>query len=147
MTRSMIFQDDATPAGNAIAVIALNRLGRLLGELRYTDAAERCTRRALPSMKESPGAHASFLIALQEAILPPPHLLISSNDDKKGAALKKWVESNYRVDCYLIGPADRTLPGILREYHSDKPVTAWLCRGMHCLPPAHSREELEAMLA
>ncbi|MEE4218945.1 MAG: thioredoxin domain-containing protein [Xanthomonadales bacterium] len=147
MTRSMIFQDDATPAGNAIAVIALNRLGRLLGELRYTDAAERCSRRALPSMQESPGAHASFLIALQEAILPPAQLVISANNEKQGASLKQWVESNYRVDCYLIGPADPTLPGILGEYHSDKPVTAWLCRGMHCLPPAHSRQELEAMLS
>ena len=36
--------------------------------------------------------------------------------------------------------------GILKEYRSDKPVTAWLCRGMHCLPPAHSREELEGLL-
>ena len=146
MTRSMIFQDDATPAGNAIAVLALNRLGRLLGEVRYTDAAERCIRRALPAMEEAPGGHASLLVALQEAMLPPPHLVILANDEKQGTLLKQWVGSNYRVDCYLIAPPDATLPGILKEYRSEKPVTAWLCRGMHCLPPVHSRQELESIL-
>ena len=36
IARSMIFQDDATPAGNAIAVSALQKLGALTGKLHYT---------------------------------------------------------------------------------------------------------------
>jgi uncharacterized protein YyaL (SSP411 family) len=146
MTRSMIFQDDATPAGNAIAVLALNRLGRLVGDMRYTDAAEKCIRRALPFIKESPGGHASLLIALQEAVVPPKHLVITAIDAERGDSLKQWVEANYRVDCYLIGPADTTLPGILSEYSSEESATAWLCRGMHCLPPVHTREQLRELL-
>jgi uncharacterized protein YyaL (SSP411 family) len=146
MGRRMIFQDDATPAGNAIAVMALNRMAHLLGEPAYSQAADRCLARAMPQIGESPVAHASFLSALQETVQPPPQLIISGIDPEQQSALKQWVESHYRVDCYLIGPADDSLPGILRNFRSDDPVTAWLCRGMNCLPPVRSQEELETLL-
>ena len=146
MLRTMIFQDDATPSGNAIAVRSLHRLSRLLGEPRYGAAADRCLRRALPQLRQSPGGHPGMLVALQEATLPPPHLVIGANDPEAGAALKSWVEGRYRLDCYLIGAADGSLPGILKDYRGDEPVTAWLCRGLHCLPPAHSRDELKRLL-
>jgi uncharacterized protein YyaL (SSP411 family) len=146
ITRSMIYQDDATPAGNAGAILALNRLARLLGEPRFATAAERCLRRAVPQLRESPLAHASLLIALQDTVRPPPHLVIGGTDASAAASLKRWVEDDYRVDCYLIGPPDPGLPGMLSGYRSAEPVTAWLCRGMHCLPPVHSRAELKSLL-
>ena len=146
MGRRMIFQDDATPAGNAIAVAALNRMAHLLGEAAYSQAADRCLARAMPQISESPMAHASFLSALQETVQPPPQLIISGSDPEQQSALKQWVESHYRVDCYLIGPADDSLPGILQNFRSDDPVTAWLCRGMNCLPPVRSQEELKTLL-
>jgi uncharacterized protein YyaL (SSP411 family) len=69
--RSMIFQDDATPAGNAIAIPALNRLGRLLGDTRYTDAADRCMRRSAGQLADSPMACSSLLPACSQ---PAPSL-------------------------------------------------------------------------
>ena len=146
ITRSMIFQDDATPSGNAIAIVALNRLGRLIGDLRYTEAADRCLARAMAPLGENPMAHSSLLSALRDSVQPPPHLVVSGTDAQKQSELKRWAESRYQVDCYVIGPADGTLPGILREYQTDDPVTAWLCRGLHCLPPVSSRDELEQLL-
>ena len=146
ITRSMIFQDDATPAGNAGAILALNRLGRLVGETRYTAAADRCLQRAAARLKDSPLAHAGLLPALQDAVRPPPHLVIGGSDGDAGASLKRWVETNYRVDCFLVGSPDQSLPGILAEYSSAEPVTAWLCRGMRCLPPVRTRAELEPLL-
>jgi uncharacterized protein YyaL (SSP411 family) len=41
MHRSKSLSDDATPAGNGIAAHALVRMGYLLGETRYLDAADR----------------------------------------------------------------------------------------------------------
>ena len=144
--RSMLFQDDATPAGNASAILGLNRLGRLLGEVTYTRAADRCLDRAMPSVKEVPIAHGSLVKALIDAAYPPPHLVIRGTNSEQASQLKEWVDDNYRLDCYLIRPSDRELPGILGEYRSDGPVTAWLCRGMQCLPPASTRDELEQQL-
>jgi uncharacterized protein YyaL (SSP411 family) len=146
ITRSMIFQDDATPAGNPGAILALNRLARLIGEPRFGAAAERCLQRGARHLQDGPLAHASLLIALQDAVRPIPHLVIGGTDAEAAASLKRWVENDYQVNCYLIAPPDRGLPGVLSGYVTERPVAAWLCRGMHCLPPAHSTEDLKSLL-
>jgi uncharacterized protein YyaL (SSP411 family) len=146
ITRHMPFQDDATPSGNAIAIVALNCLGRLLGETRYTAAAERCLRRGIQRLQESPLAHATLLPALMDALHPPSKLVLGGMESDAQDAMKRWAESRYRLDCYLVGPAVDQLPGILREFRSDQPVTAWLCRGTQCLPPVHSQAELDRLM-
>ena len=149
ITRSMIFQDDATPSGNGIAALALNRLARLLGEPRYGAAAERCLRRAMPRIAENPLAHAALLLALRDATTPPPQLVICGSDPAEQAAWKRWAEGRYGVDCYMVGTsaaAGTGLPGILGEFRAHGSATAWLCMGMRCLPPAHSRDELERLM-
>jgi uncharacterized protein YyaL (SSP411 family) len=146
ITRLMPWQDDATPSGNGIAIIALNRLGRLLGEARYTGAADRCLRRATPRLRESPLAHNTLLPALMDAVQPPPKLIIGGTQSNAQDAMKRWAESRYRLDCYVVGPAVDPLPGILREFRSDQPATAWLCRGTQCLPPVHSTGELDRLM-
>jgi uncharacterized protein YyaL (SSP411 family) len=144
--RTMPFQDDATPSGNGIAVFALNRLGRLLGEQRYTSAAERCLARAMPRLRENPLAHATLLPAMLDAWRPPSKLVLGGTDPEAQGAMKRWVESRYRLDCYLVGPTVDRMPGMLREFRSDQPVTAWLCRGTQCLPPVHSQDDLDRMM-
>jgi uncharacterized protein YyaL (SSP411 family) len=146
ITRSLILQDDATPAGNAIAVMSLRRLAHLVGEPRYAEAADRCMRRAGPRLSESPLGHASLLRALAEEAAQIPHLVIAGTDPQEKSALKEWAEGRYRVDCYLPGPNTEGLPGILQAYRSDEPVTAWLCRGTNCLPPVNSKAELKELM-
>lgn len=147
IARSMVFQDDATPAGNAVAVSALNRLGHLLGEPRYCAAAERCIRRALPVARQAPGGHAAMAVAMHELISPAPHVIVCGQDDAACRELKQWLDGFDRLDCYWLESPDESLPGMLRDYRSDTAVTAWLCRGTVCLPPVHTREELERLLA
>ena len=146
IARSMIFQDDATPAGNAIAVSALQKLGALTGELHYTKAAQRCLARSMDLLGQSPLACTSLLPVLQESVNPRPHIIISGTDVQQCEALKQWVNTGYQVDCYLIGQAQDSLPGILSQYLSCEPVTAWVCHGMRCMPPAESREALKQRL-
>jgi hypothetical protein len=146
MTRSMLFQDDATPAGNAAALRALDRLGRLLGDTRYTQAAARCLARAVPAIQEAPAGHAGFVAALREAAVPPAHLVIAGTDPAACERLQRWLRRYDRLDCYLLAPDGKDLPGSLGAYQTREDVAAWLCRGMTCLPPVHSREELEELL-
>ena len=142
IARPLLFQDDATPAGNAAAASGLDRLGHLLGEPRYNRAAERCLQRALPQIGESPMACASMLPALRRVVEPPLHLVLAGHDPERLAELKKWAEGQDRVDCYLLGPPDDRLPGVLGSYRTEEPATAWLCRGAQCLPPVHTVEDL-----
>jgi len=146
IARSMIFQDDATPAGNAIAVSALQKLGALTGGFDYTKAAQRCLDRSMDLLRQSPLACASLLPVLQESVNPRPHIIISGTDARQCEELKQWVNTGYQVDCYVIGQARDSLPGILAEYRSSEPVTAWVCHGMQCMPPAESREALKQLL-
>jgi uncharacterized protein YyaL (SSP411 family) len=145
----MIFHDDATPAGNGSAALALNRLARLLGEMRYADAAERCLRRALPRAEESPLGHTAVLLALRDAESPPAQLLIAGKDP---GAIREWkarAAAAGITNSYPIGdPGDENanLPGILGACATDRPASAWLCLGMRCLPPAHDDQAFERLL-
>jgi uncharacterized protein YyaL (SSP411 family) len=147
ITRSMLHQDDATPSGNGIASMALNRLGRLLGNAHYTAAAERCLARGLPQLQESPLGHATLLRALHDAVQPPPKLVLAGTDPQALQLIKQRVAARYRLDCYLLGEKTDGLPGMLSEFCTERPVTAWLCRGTQCLPPVHSEEELDHLMS
>jgi len=147
ITRSMLYQDDATPSGNGSAIIALNRLGRLLGETRYMEAAERCLSRGLPQLQESPLGHATLLRALQDSVWPPPKLVLAGTDPEAQAAMKQRAATQHGLDCYLLGATSAGLPGMLGEFHSQRPVTAWLCRGTQCLPPVYSEDELDRLMS
>jgi uncharacterized protein YyaL (SSP411 family) len=63
--------DEAVPAGNGVAAVALLALGHLLGEQRYLDAAERTVRCALHGIERYPEAHATLLRALAWLVTPP----------------------------------------------------------------------------
>jgi uncharacterized protein YyaL (SSP411 family) len=52
MHRPKPLSDEATPSGNGIAAFALQRLGFLLGETRYLDAAEKTLQNASEAMNE-----------------------------------------------------------------------------------------------
>ena len=64
------FSDDATPNGNGVAAYALGRLGHLLGEPRYLDAAAKSIDAAVASFGDWPHAHAAVLLALDERLDP-----------------------------------------------------------------------------
>ncbi len=146
ISRSLIFQDDATPAGNAIVIRALQKLGALTGEMRYTDAAQRCLARSMSLLEQSPLACTSLLPVLQESVNPRPHIIIAGTNARQCEEFKQWLNTAYRVDCYVIDQAKDSLPGILSEYRSSAPASAWVCYGMRCLPPTESREVLEQQL-
>ncbi len=61
--------DHSLPAGNALAALALLRLGRRLGERRYLAAAERTLQLFTPTIAHGGGA--SMLMARMEALSPP----------------------------------------------------------------------------
>ena len=54
--RSKSYSDDALPSGNGVFASVLCRLGVLLGDMTYLNAAERTLRAAWPSLLEYPQA-------------------------------------------------------------------------------------------
>lgn len=139
--------DDATPAGNAIAALALTRLGHLLGETRYLAAAERALLWALPNIQQSLLGHCSFLNAL-EAQLNPPALIILRCPTDVTTEWQQHAAQSYaphRMVFIIANEATRLHPRLAVQ----KPVatcSAYICRGTECLPVITDAQEIRQRL-
>jgi uncharacterized protein YyaL (SSP411 family) len=139
IVRPKTFSDDATPAGNGVAARLLVRLGYLLGEMRYLDAAERTLRAARAAIDRYPHGHGSLLMALDEFTDPPLIVVLRGPEDELDtwrAELDKLYDPRRVV---LAVPADATrLPEALASKKPLPGTAAYLCRGMTCSEPARS---------
>ena len=144
MHRAKPLSDDATPSGNGIAAYALQRLGFLLGEVRYLDAAERTLKAAWQAMAEYPHGHVSLVTALEEYLHHPETIIIRGN--MKEAA--NWAASAARLYAprrlvFAIPDDEPNLPGALAERVAKQGETiAYRCEGSHCSMPVSSWEAL-----
>ncbi|MBL8198945.1 MAG: thioredoxin domain-containing protein [Chromatiales bacterium] len=127
--------DDAMPSGNGIAAFALARLGWLLGELRYLDAAERTLRACWQGMQDFPHGHCSLLEALDE-YLQPPEIIIIRGADEEAAQWAGTVAAAYNPHRMIFNiPNDAVgLPEALSAKSGNGRTTAYVCRGMSCGP-------------
>ncbi|MCC6207005.1 MAG: thioredoxin domain-containing protein [Gammaproteobacteria bacterium] len=142
------FGDDALPAGNAIAARALGRLGHLLGETRYLDAAERTLRAAWPQLAELPYAHNTLLGALEEYLRPPPLVLIRAGAEEGREWLRIARSTGEPALLAFAIPRDAgDLPGVLGMRRAgEQGAIAYVCRGTSCSAPAENPQELLARL-
>jgi uncharacterized protein YyaL (SSP411 family) len=140
--------DESIPSGNGIAATALQRLGHLVGEHRYNEAAERTLKACWPPISQLPYAHNALLTALEEYLYPGQTVVLRGH----GEALREWrrlASSGYwpRRFVYAIDSVESGLPGPLAERHTTGPACAWVCEGSRCLPPADTLENLRSQLA
>ena len=144
MHRPKPFADDAIPSGNGIAALALQRLGHVLGEQRYIDAAEKALRSAWKAMDEYPHGHVTLITALEE-YLEPPEIVVVRGDDADIAEWRDQLAKIYAPSRVLlaIGRNEEALPGLLAER---KPLggetVAYRCIGTHCELPVTSLKKL-----
>jgi len=138
--------DESLPSGNGVAVRALLRLGHLLGETRYTDAAERTLKAASTALSEMPQACSSLLRALNDYLQPRPHLVVRA----PVARLDAWhqcvaAHGSERLDAYFIDASEQ-LAAAIPATAAPMDEAAWLCVGTRCLAPAGTPEALAEAL-
>jgi uncharacterized protein YyaL (SSP411 family) len=140
--------DNATPSGNGVAAFALQRLGHLIGEPRYLEAAARAIRLYYPAMERQASGFVSLATALDEH-LAPPQIVILRGD---AGAMARWQQAlarTYRPDTMVIAlPRDAgPLPPALAKPLPADGVEAWVCRGVSCLPAIADLGKLERALS
>jgi len=144
MHRPKPYADDATPSGNGIATFALQRLGFLLGETRYLDAAEKTLRSSWKAMDEYPHGHVSLLTALEEYTRHPEIIIIRGPSDE----IARWRDSAAKLYAprrlvFAIDADTADLPGALAERKASPGKTiAYRCTGSQCSLPLDSWEAL-----
>ncbi len=135
--------DEATPSGNAVAARALLRLGFLLGETRYLDAAERTLRTGVAATRETPHGACALMAALHQYLQPEKVVILRATDEEReawSAAVKSARDDGAIV--YTLAPDDRTS---VDKRHAIG-GRAYLCVGMQCLAPADGGDALLGQL-
>jgi len=137
------FADEALPSGNGVAARVLQRLGWLLGEPRYLDAAERTLRAAWQVMDKHPHAHPTLLSVLADT-LEPPRLVVLRGRGNDIAPFQAILMSKPRVgELVFTIPADAAdLPPVLAAKAATAKATAYVCRGTVCGPPLTQPDHL-----
>jgi uncharacterized protein YyaL (SSP411 family) len=127
--------DNATPSGNGVTALALQRLGHLVGEPRYLEAAERTMRLFYPQLASHPSGFSTLCMALAEHC-DPPTVAVLRGDAPALIPWQRTLAGRYAPAGLVVAidAAQRDLPFAL-----DKPlraaVNAWVCRGVNCLAP------------
>jgi uncharacterized protein YyaL (SSP411 family) len=142
--RSKPLADEAVPSGNGIAAFALQRLGFLLGETRYLDAAQRTLRAGWKAMTDYPHGHVSLLAALEEYRTHPEIVIIRGGVEEiarwRDAVAKIYAPSRMLI---AIDANESRLTGALADRKAIEGKTvAYRCVGMHCEMPTTSWETL-----
>jgi uncharacterized protein YyaL (SSP411 family) len=154
ISRPKSFGDEALPAGNGVAATVLQRLGFLLGETRYLQAAEGTLRAAWAAIGEYPSGHATLLQALEELLQPPAIVILRG----PAAVIEPWrreLAATYAPRTVVLAiPSDgaaAAAAGALPQALRDKPAlaggAAYLCRGSQCSAPLTTLAGLVTELA
>jgi len=138
--------DESLPAGNGVAARVLQRLGHLVGESRYLDAAQGTLALAAESMRHLPYAHASLLAALEEYLDPPETLVIRGEGDElahwAGIAQRTYAPQRLVL---AIPATEQGLPGNLEAMVPRARTRAYRCLGTRCETPLEDIETLERL--
>ena len=138
--------DNATPSGNGIAAYALQRLGHLLGESRYLEAARRTLALFYPAMQQ-PSGYMSLMMVLQD-FLEPPRIVILRSKTGETALWRKELALHYLPNTLVLALEGELgeLPDSLTKPYTQE-LSAWVCQGVSCLPAVTNLHELIACLS
>ncbi len=140
-------EDGSTPSGNGVAALALLRLGLLLGDDRYLEAARRTVILFWPILTSQPGACATLLAALDE-LLRHPATTILRGPAEALAAWRSACARDFRPQALALWLPNGTagLPPPLARPESPA-VNAWVCCGVSCLAPIDNLPKFRETLA
>jgi uncharacterized protein YyaL (SSP411 family) len=145
-------QDSPTPAGNAVAVLVLDRFATITGETRYRDAAEKALRACAPGNAAHGLFSASLFLALDLHLNTPLHVVVvGPRRDPLVDALHRTALTTYRP-CSVVHVHDPAVPsGRLPQFvepsaDGKRTPQAYVCSATACAPPAASPEALRATM-
>jgi len=137
--------DNATPSGNAVAALSLNRLSFLTGEPRYAEAARGTLSLFWPSIERQAAAFGTMLAALEEQVTPPRTIIVTG---PRGAT-SPWHELLDRAylptSIVLFVDSIEGLPEAIAKPVGAR-VNAYVCEGVTCLAPIDDAGKLRETL-
>jgi hypothetical protein len=145
--RSKTYADESLPSGNGVAASALHRLGILLGETSYLDAAERALRASWSAIQDYPQAHMSLINCLEDLLSPLQVLIIRGATDSADQWARELGVLYAPTRMIFAIPSDASdLPDALAAKSAASDTLAYLCTGMTCSAPLTNLEDVSRIL-
>ena len=134
--RPKSWQDDAMPCGNAVASVAIYRLGILLGNTQYVSAAEKALQSVAYNVNKIPLYAAGFVSLLEQISAQSSSIIVRGEEHQ----LALWREqlgprlTPHQMAFFIPSDAE-DLPDAIAEKKTDGETTAWICHGFTCQSP------------
>ena len=137
--------DNATPSGNAVAALSLNRLSFLTGDTRYAQAARGTIALFWPSIERQAAAFGTMLAALEEQVTPPRTVIVTG-PRRAGAPWHELLDREYLpTTIVLFVDSIEGLPDAIAKPVGER-VNAYVCEGVTCLAPIDDAGKLRETL-
>jgi uncharacterized protein YyaL (SSP411 family) len=153
VSRPKEIMDNATPAGNSVAVSALLHLAAFTGELSYRERAERYLLPIASRLVQHPQAFSYALGALDFAISASKEIaIVGEPRDAATRGLLDTINDRYLPHSVLAcaapenAQAIEAIPLLADRPLKDGKATAYVCRQFTCLAPVNTAEELAKLL-
>jgi uncharacterized protein YyaL (SSP411 family) len=150
-TRDLILRvkedyDGAEPSGNAVAVLALLRLGAITERKPFKDAAEKTLRLFAARLQDLPQAVPHLLMGLDFLLNEPRRVVVAGNPrEAESVALLRAIHGVFQPNKVVLGNR-----GAVDEFAKTLPAqdgpTAYLCTGTACQPPTRDPVVLQRAL-
>ena len=143
LQRPKSWQDEAMPSGNAVAALALQRLGVLIGRQDYTQSADKALQSVADNLRQTP-FHAAGFVALLEALNRPPQQVILRGERQLLTRWRERILPRLKPDqsAYFVADDLSNLPEEIAQKTSEAAASAWVCEGFSCRAPIDDIDEL-----
>ncbi|MGA2541545.1 MAG: thioredoxin domain-containing protein [Verrucomicrobiota bacterium] len=138
--------DGAEPSGNAVAALALLRLGAITGRAEFRNAAEKTLRLLSRQLQEFPQAVPHLLLALDFYLTEPHRAVVTGGPGRaETAALLRAVHAVYQPGKVVLGNAGPVEPFARTLPDKDAPLV-YVCTGSACQAPTNDAAKVREML-
>ena len=137
--------DNATPSGNAVAALSLNRLSFLTGDMRYAEAARGTLSLFWPSIERQAAAFGTMLAALEEQVTPLRTIIVTGPRGASAAWHELLDRAYLPTSIVLFIDSVDGLPEAIAKPVGAR-VNAYVCEGVTCLAPIDDAGKLRETL-
>ena len=139
--------DEAMPSANAIASMALLKLGRLTGNKTYIEKSEETVKAFQIFMEQSPVAFTGLLSTLSASNLSPTEVIFAGpKEDAMFDEMWKVLHTDYRPNKVVVWNenGESNLP--LAEGKNSIELAVYICQKGTCHPPVNTAKALDRLL-
>ncbi len=144
--------DTAEPSGNAMAAMALARLGHYLNLADYLSLAESSLSQAASIADRAPLGFLNTILVADYIVESPVEIVFCGQPESKEVRAWKHALAQQFIPCRIIAYNDGQNVPLQHSLFEAKVMvegkpTVYVCQNRRCLPPVNTREAFERLLS